>query len=733
MGLTRRQFLKVAGSGVAAVAGTSLANSSSPGNKAYAAHPWYSEMKYSTCGFCDSRCGMEAYIQDGVLMKLEGNPDDQSGGGKLCGKGQGAVQFLYDPDRLKYPMKRTNPEKGIGVDPKWQQITWDEAFKTIGDKIKKAQEDSGPQSIMYLGKLRCTDLMKAIGTPNIISHNTTCNITPIIGNISSFGYFYLFPDLEKCNYLLAFGWDMPGKGKNVFERRYADFLERKESKAVIFDPRLSDTAAKADEWIPVRPGADLAVALAMINIIIQEDLYDKDFVEKYTVGFDEVREAVKNYTAEWAEKESDVPASTIIRIAREFATTKPAAIPTHKRGVHVMRREGFDLVHAGHILVAITGNVDIEGGIRFPRQFSLSSIPSKKRPKTPKGKRIDGADNKKFSSMVKTYGIEQTLPEALLSKKPYPIECAIVCQQSVFSFSDSVRAAEALAAIPFMVDISVQADEMAMLADIVLPESTWLEKDEVITPTVAYYPQVSVQQKLVKPLYDTKPLEEIKQGIAASLGLEDYLPPFGPKVLDAKLSKIGISFDKLKKLGVYSKDKDFKPKDLTKLSTPSKKIELSWTKMKENGYPTVPQYRDDYVLQPTEEYPFYFATTRSALRRHSYTANISWIAETYPENKLIMNASKASEMGIKDGDWVYIRSRIGTVTMKADLTEGIRSDTVCIPHGFGHWSKFMTKTYQKGANDGDIMPSWNLKEMLAANDPSANAADCDIMVNIKKA
>jgi len=732
MGLTRRQFLKVAGTGVAAAAGTTLINNNS-GTKAYASEPWYSEMKYTTCGFCDSRCGMKAYIEDGVLMKFEGNPDDQSGGGRLCGKGQGAVQFLYDSDRLKYPMKRTNPQKGIGIDPKWQRISWDEAFDIIGSKINEAKKTSGVQSIMYVGKLRCNDLMKAIGTPNIISHNTTCNITPIIGNISSFGYYYLFPDLEKCNYLLAFGWDMPGKGKNVFERRYTDFLERRGTKAVIFDPRLSNTAAKADEWIPVRPGADIAVALAMINIIIKEDIYDKDFVEKYTVGFDEVAAAVKEYTPEWAEKLSDVSASTITRIAREFAAAKPAVIPIHKRGVHVMRREGFELVHAGHILMAITGNVDVEGGIRFPRQFSLSRVSSKKKTKTPKGKRVDGADNKKFSSIVKSFGIEQILPEALASNKPYAIECAIVCQQSVFSFSDSRRTAEALAKMPFMVDISVQADEMAMLADIVLPESTWLEKDDIKTPTVAYYPQVSVQQAVVKPLYDTKPLEEIKKGIASRLELEDYLEPFGEKVLDAKLSKIGISFDELRKMGVYSQKEEFQQRDLANLSTPSKKIELTWSRMKKNGYPTVPTYRDEYVMKPTEEYPFYFTTTRSALRRHSNTANISWIAETEPENKLIMNASRAKKLGIKDGDWVRIKSRVGMITMKVDLTEGIRPDTVCIPHGFGHWSKFMTNAYSKGTNDGEIMPVRNLQEMLEADDPSANAADCDIMVKVEKA
>lgn len=724
--------MKVAGAGTAMAAGTNLISFTAKGPKAYAGEPWYSEMKYTTCGFCDSKCGMMAYIHDGVLMKLEGNPEEQSSRGRLCGKGQGAVQMLYDPDRLKYPMKRTNPQKGFGVDPKWQRISWEEAFDIIGEKFGQAMKDHGPKSIMYLGKLRCGDLMKAIGTPNVISHNTTCNITPIIGNTYSFGYYYMYPDLEKCNYLLAFGWDMPGKSKNAYERRYADFLHRTGTKAVVFDPRLSDTAAKADEWIPIRPGGDLAVALAMINVIIKENLYDKEYVSKYTVGFEKIAESVIEYTPEWAEQQSDVPAATIIRIAKEFATTKPAVIPTHKRGVHTMRREGFNLVQAGNILTAITGNVNVEGGLCFPRNYSLTRLRPRKNPKPVKGERIDGADNKKFAPMLKSFGIEQTLVEALTTKKPYPIECALVCQQSLFSFADTMRAADAFASIPFLVDITVDTDEMAMLADIVLPETTWLERWDVITPVVAYYPQVSIQQPVVKPLYNTKPLGEIKQGIASRLGLEDYLEPTGEKALNASLSKLGISLKELAQRGVFADKSSYQPKDMTKLSTPSGKIELIWSQNKANGVPEVPVHRDEYILKPTKDFPFYFTTNRYPLNRHNITANNSWIADICPENRLVMNASQAAKMGIKDEDWVMVKSEVGQVVIQVELTEGIRPDTVCLPHGFGHWSPHMTKTFMKGANDGDIMPAWNLKKMLAAKDPSANAADCDIMVNVVK-
>jgi thiosulfate reductase/polysulfide reductase chain A len=677
---------------------------------------------------------MKAYTQDDILLKLEGNPDCQSSGGRLCGKGQAAIELLYDPDRLKYPLKRTNPEKGHGVDPKWQRISWEEAYDTIAKKLSTAIEKSGAHSIVYLGKTGGYSLPQALGTPNIITHNATCDIVEDIAYNLAAGTSALIPDLSKCNYVLAFGWDMPGKGKNIYERKFSEFLERQGTKAVIFDPRLSYTASKAHEWVPVKPTGDLAVSLAMLNTIIKENLYDKAYVEKFTIGFEEVAEGVKEYTPEWAAKISEVPAETIVRIAREFATTKPAVIPMYKRGVYNLRRQGFALAQTHLCMMAITGNIEVEGGAIFNRKFTLGTVAPKKTPPVPAmKKRIDGAEGKAFDHHVKSIGMMQVLPDAILSGKPYPIECMIIYNQGMFSFSDTAKAEKALAKVPFLVNINVLPDEMAMMADIVLPETTFLEKSSVVVPKSCYYPQVTARQPVVKSLYETQSASKMYQGILAKMGLADYLPPSGDPGLDPQLEPLGIKFADLKKMGVFKKEGPFKAKDLTTLKTASGKLELAWESMKEHDYSNVPKDRKDYHLSPDGEYTFYITTTRSPLNRHNTTCNSSWIHEAYPENKLQMNASKAAEMGIGKDDWVRVKSSVGMVTMKVDLTEGIRPDTVCIPHGFGHWSTALTKACSHGVNDGYILPDRTIEEMIAAHDPCGNAADCDIMVKVSKA
>jgi thiosulfate reductase/polysulfide reductase chain A len=677
---------------------------------------------------------MKAYTQDGVLLKLEGNPDCQVSRGRLCGKGQSAIEMLYDPDRLKYPLKRTNPEKGRGIDPKWQRISWEEAYDIIAEKFSSAIEKSGAHSILYLGKYAGFNLPKILGTPNIVSHNATCDIMEQHVYNLTIGSNITY-DLSKSKYLLAFGYDKPGEGKNVYTQRFAEFMERKGTKAVIVDPRLTATASKADEWIPIKPAGDLAFSLAMLNTIIKENLYDKDYVEKYTAGFDEIAEAVKDYTPEWAEKISEVPAETIVRIAREFATTKPAVIPMNKRGVYNIRRQGFSLIQTHMIMMAITGNIEVEGGFTIRRTLSLGSVRSKKRQPTPKmKKKLDGSENKAFSSRTKSWGMMQTLPDAILSKKPYPIECMIVYYQGLYSFSNTPKAEKALREIPFLVNINMIPDEMAMLADIVLPATTFLEDNAIVQPSlIGPNPQITARQAVVKPLHEVKPVDEIYQGIAKKMGLEDYLPPSGISTLNKQLKPLGITFEDLKKMGVLIKEEPFKAKDLTQLNTSSGKLELSWDSMKKHNFPNVPHYRDEYELHSDGEYKFYITNKHGPLNRHNTTCNISWIHEAYPENKLQMNASRAAEMGIKDDDWVRIESKIGIVTMKVDLTEGIRPDTVCIPHGFGHWATALSKACGYGANDGDILPLRSTQEMIKANDPSGNAAECDIMVKVYKA
>ncbi len=735
MALTRRQFLKRTGIGVAAATGgIDLARRAHAPSKAHASTGAVAlEMKYTTCTICACNCGMRAFVRNGVLVKLEGNPACHTSQGRLCGKGQAGVGFLYDPDRLKHPLVRTNPSKGRGVDPKWRKVGWEEALDIVAIKMREAIDSHGPESILYVGKRRAGDLMAAIGSPNVVTHNSTCNVTSMIGHQESFGSPTTFADLDHCNYLLSFGWDMPGKGKNFYLKRYADFIDRPGTKTVCFDPRLSYTAAKADEWIPIRPGGDLPVALAMIRLIIKEGLYDRDYVEKYTVGFDAVREAVRNYTPEWAASRSDVPAETITRIAREFAGNGPAAIPVYKRHYNV-RRGNFSLVQASNILVAITGNFERAGGIVLSRGIPLASLrpPRTPNPIDPRVRRIDGSDRPEFASGLLPFGMQQTLPDAILRNDPYEIRFGMINHQSLFSFGDVNRATEAFCKIPFLVNVNVLPDEIAMLADVVLPESTYLETSGIETSNTRLRGEIKVRQPVVPPLHDTRSFGSIKHALADRLGLSEYMMPIGERALDARLEPLGISFADLKEIGVFSAEGEWKERDKDALSTSSGKIHLTWESMSAHGVAATLGFEDHYESEPNQDYPFYIVTNRSPLHRHNTTRNIGWISEIHSENYLDINTGKARELGIEQGDMVRVSSPHGSVTIRARLTEGIRPDTVCMPHGFGQWSPLLRVAFGQGANDGELLPSFNLREMLDARDPSGNAADNEVFVRVEK-
>jgi len=464
---------------------------------------------YTTCGICENHCAVKAYVKEGVLERLEGVPEDQASGGKLCAKGHFGVKMLYDPDRLKYPLKRTNPKKGFNQDPGWVKISWEEAYDIIASKVNEAIEKYGPQSIVNIGHRVFKNLMKAIGSPNIISHTSTCYATSLLTQRVLTGKTWC-PDLFNSKYILSFGWDQAGKGKNVFARGFAE-AKRKGAKIVVFDPRLSTTASLADLWIPIKPGTDLAVALAMINTIVNEELYDKEFIKENCYGFDKICRLVQKYTPEWAEEKSEVPAKTIESIARDFATIKPACIPVWKRGGGgPMRKNATRLTHAIIILMSITGNIGKRGGW-IPRVIKLGRVSPVKTPPPPVTQnRIDGREYFPLANC----GPYQSIPHQLLHDEPYHTEVIFFTRASLLSFMQPKLLGKALES-KFVVNLNIYLDELSYFSDIMLPESTYLERSGVVPRTTyTLFPQVSVMQPVVGRLFDTRSAEEIEYEIA---------------------------------------------------------------------------------------------------------------------------------------------------------------------------------------------------------------------------
>ncbi len=747
--VSRRDFMKgVAAVGTAAFLGKYCSDTQllKPATAADVQEQDEEKLVYTTCKICSAACGLVARVKNGVLVEIEGNPLDQHSKGRICGKGAAFKQIAYNPDRIKTLLIRTNPEKGIGVDPKFRKADWDEVFELIAKKMYEAMQEHGPKSIVTIGQHKYNNLLKAIGSPNYFCHHSTCDSTTFPVQKAIVGKSKLVYDLTNAKYIISIGWNYVGSAKNPMAQAFME-AKKKGAKIVVFDPVYTVAASKADEYYPIRPGTDLALVLAMINVIINKGLYDAEFVEKYCYGFDKVAEFIKPYTPEWAAEITGVPAEAIERIAVEFATTKPACIPMWKRhGPGPMRFIGGRLAHAMLILQAITGNVEVEGGMFLPRK-KLAKVKAEEKPPEPDGEPLDGSSKFPLWDLYngKCRGLYQALPTAL-QKADY-VKVVFFTGQNILSIPGYRTMCEALKD-KFVVVVTTVPDETCYFADVVLPDAvSGLENTGVVERGFSPFPQVSVIQKVIKSPVKysaSKSMIEIAKRLGELMGV-DLLKRIPQKDLDKMLEPYGITYEELKKIGVYSTTGKFEPK--LKFKTPTGKIELYSTKLEKYGYDPLPYWRDDanyvkFYLGGLGKDEFFFTTVRNPLRRNYKQNNLPWIVEAEPYNTVWINASRAAELGIRDGDKVVVQlvrdpfrkySNGPKVVGYARVTETISPNVIAIPYGYGKWSKMLSVADARGIIVNDLTVARTTEEMLELNEPFAPSGDADMIVKVMKA
>ncbi|HSH36395.1 molybdopterin-containing oxidoreductase family protein, partial [Schnuerera sp.] len=439
---------------------------------------------------------------------------------------------------------------------------------------------------------------------------------------------------------------------------------------------------------------------------------------------------------EWAAEITEVPAEDIRRIAIEFGTTKPAHIFTHKRDAAGPNyANSTRLAQAIVILNALVGTIDRKGGLLLKRGFPSADFDKVfPRPDFPEKRkeRIDAWEQREIMNRF-TNGDFSTVADGILNEKPYPTKAALVRKYNLLAFPDAKKMEQALKKLDFIAVCEIYPSEMAMMADVVFPEPHWLETSGVKgRDYFSRYPQLAVRTPAVELPYDTKSFGKIVLGLAEAMNLGHYFEEAsGTKWNNAILEAAGSSWDEMKDhpTGLWGQEQLFEEKK--SFNTPTKKIELYSTVMEENGYDPLP-YWQPRREGPNEEYPFNFLINRPPMHRMTESQNNSLVLELYSENHAILNDEKAAEMGIKDGDEVCIESRVGKIILKAKLTTGIRKDCVSVFHGFGHWSKGLTKAKGRGANDGDLIPSMTHEEKKSLHDPGAGACMLDFPVKIYK-
>lgn len=733
-GLSRRAFLKLS-----ALAGGSLMLGGCSGMKDNKATKNVDDgveiIPTAGTNNCGGRCVIKAHVKDGVVVRLStDNEEDKPEAPQLraCVRGRSYRKTFFHPDRLKYPMKRVG-KRGEG---KFERISWEEAVDTIAKETRRIKEEYGPLSryVNYAwGYSACIHPMKLakrllaldggfLDHYNSYSSACTTQATPYTYGTTSTGN--TLDDWVNSKLIILWGHN---PAETIFGTTMYHLRRAKEAgaKIVVVDPRYSDTAiALADEWVPLLPGTDNAVMDAMAYVMITENLHDQEFLDKYTIGFDEDhmpegidgKESYKSYilgekdgipkTPEWAEKISKTPADTIIKLARDYATMKPAALV---QGYGPQRHAyGEQPVRGGTVLAAMTGNVGISGGwasgmgsvsrinvpgVPIPESETYASIPCFLwTDAVVRGKEMGPEDGLK--------GVDR-LPSNI--KLIYNLAGNTLINQH----SDCNKTAEILQdenKVEFIVVSDIFMTPSAKFADILLPGDTVFERDNISTPW-GYGDFVVYANKAVDPPFECRNEYYWLSEVAEKLGIKDEFTEGNETMEDwCRWVVEGIkknhpefpSYEEFKKRGVYKWEFD-KPKIAFKeqiedpennpFPTPSGKIEIFsktlYDMNKPEEIPAVPKYIKSWEGPEDplrEKYPLQCIGHHTKRRCHSVHDNNPWAEEVEPQS-IWINPEDAKERGIENGDKVKVFNDRGTVIVPAYVTSKIMPGVTSIPQG----------------------------------------------------
>lgn len=715
------------------------------------------EWIYSNCNMCGGQSGIKVKVVNGRAVKIEGiaNPNnianisanydkvvselgdlykDKDAAGRLCSKGNSGLRALYDPDRLKTPMVRVG-KRGSG---KWKAISWDEAVSQVAENLQNIKDKYGAESLAWFSEDHSfthiqQDFCKMYGTPNYHNHSNLCDVARKASFKLVMGNERPLADFEDTSYALVFGWNLLGATKWIHLPGIWNRGRAKGAKMVYVDPFYSQTAAKSDEWVPIRPGTDGAIALAIGHVLIKKNLIDKTFIDEWCVGFDEYEKYAADKTPEWAEKITSVPARVIERIATEIGEAakagKGVVIDTWSGpGHHTNATLGG---YAITVLPALLGMIDKPGTMMEPSKIGNKhhgldvDLPSLKKP------RVDAKGTKYILGHDSGIYVE-TRDVALSGKESnpgsgVPKAGVFVFQNFIMSVPNTKKNIEFMKKLEYVVVQDTHMSETAELADIVIPGSVYLERYD-FTGYWVTWPVLGLRKPVVKSVINGMTEVEFWMAVTKKMGLKDkkgyspadmsydayYADEYKPipyaKEQDwetykkTTLAMTGkTEYEKFKKevkmpeggtvdekTGVV-KDKEGKAvgvqigmKIMKGFNTPTRKLEITSTFLKKNKYNGLPEYSEPED-KPTQEFPLYLVNFKQNEHTHSRTFNNDYLMEMKPDNPLLINSATAAKLGLKDGDAVWIESPYAKAKGTVQITERIHPEVVTLQHGYGHW------------------------------------------------
>lgn len=640
----------------------------------------------TVCINCVCSCGLVAHVQDGKLVKAEGMPEHPLSKGYLCPRGEALAEWVYSPDRILYPMKNENGQ--------WKRITWDEALDTICTKLKEIKEKYGAHALaIFCGSIGVENLeiaafaqrfKGAYGTPNLLSVESVCYRSRIIAHQLTFSTFFLEePDQAKCVVLWATN---PDNSKPY----WAEMLKKsRDKKIIVINPRKIPLSNFGVHYNVV-PGSDCVLALSMMNVIINEGLYDREMVENYTIGFEELREHVKSYTPEKAEAITGIKADQIRELARTYATNKPACIIPGT--CFDQRADGLYTMRAFAILQTITGNVDIPGGwvsVAFPKLGDLR-IPVEEKP-------LGANEHPIFYSLwgrPSPYGQTLYLPDAVLNEKPYPVKAFIVTAGNPgLSMPESPVWEKVFEKLDLLVVMDMFMTKTAKHADIVLPACSFLERPGIgyVYAVTSGIPYLILRRQVIEPVGEAWPDWKFWSELGRRMGYAEAFPwKTDKEVIDFFLEPMDLSFDKLDQYpyGTFYAKKTYDFVKKGKIRTPSGKIEIYSKTLADHGYAPLPEPADPEKVvftkpEEKEKYPLWLSTgTRIIYFTHTQFRNLPSLRNKYPEPVAEINPETGRKYGLADGEMAMVETPKGSLKIKVKLTEELMPGVVLISHGW---------------------------------------------------
>lgn len=666
-------------------------------------------------------CAILVGVQNGKIIKVKGDPDGYFNKGYICPKGVASPDRLTHPDRLKYPLKRTG-KRGEG---KWERISWEEALHYTAENFNKIKDEYGSKSVAFgvgmpkgLEHFVLIRLANLFGSPNVIASQDVCHAPREITGLHTCGFYPVADFHHKSKLVILWGSNITSTNE---EGEICSLLLeqiKQGTDVIVIDPRKIDLVDKSKKWLQIRPGTDNALALAFLNVIIEESLYDKDFVDKWTYGFEDLAEHVKQYPPEKVSEITWVPADLIRETARLYATSKPAVIQWGNPIEHNVHT--FDTTRALICLMAITGNLDISGGnvaAHDPKIMGLAPfvradlIPEKR-------KEMISAYHRVIPRLMTI--APSFFKKAILEEVPYPIKgFYAMCSNGMLSYADSRQTYEAFMKLDFIAIADLFMTPTAALADVVLPVASQFEMNDIGHYGIGHG-FIVARPKVIDPPEECWPDMKIMNELGKLISPPELWHEDFEEFLEDIVKPAGLSYSQFVERGYLKGPDRFKLYEEKGFRTPTGKVELKLSTAEKFKLKPLPEF-NGLPEDDDADYPLILTSCKSRYFLHSSYRWLEKLRKLRPYPKVEIHPETAEKYGVGDGDEIIIETKNGGITQIAHVTESVDPRIVNASHGWWFpegnpgnqydWDKSNLNVLTSSAKLGKEFGTPNLKGM----------------------